>query len=348
MTISIGSRMIRGLGELSDSCRLVLSMLDGGAQWFAASLESPNRRHNFPDETALLDAVQRGLHDSPLLLLRKLGLLISPIKLMTLGFVDLRLLARAEAGDDSAVIAHHVQKMLSEHSLVTLAEIKSVDAWLGELGVADAAVFQAMGFSERLALHRFTTEALSPHIALALRQEAASFAVEQGCTPFEFCDYYRLYLNCAITLPTFEERIGTANRVAQALFPLLLDQLDTPEVQGVPAPDEVASEVRAWLACGRQVGFARLSLGAQQVVGYAQNARWKDHDVREDVRVYMRAAQMFLASHSPRRAVLGQDGSSCAYHIQESGLHAVLHVSHGLISLASFGAVAATGDSSGS
>ena len=91
MSLTIAGRVVPQRNSLSQLCHLTLSFIAGGVRWLDWTIDNPTVRHEFPDETELVVQVQQQLHASRLTLLPRLQLMISPIKLMTLGLADLRL-----------------------------------------------------------------------------------------------------------------------------------------------------------------------------------------------------------------------------------------------------------------
>ncbi|USI99655.1 hypothetical protein MUG10_16750 [Xanthomonas prunicola] len=339
MSVSIAGRLISMPTMLSTLGRHCLAFIDGGTQWLAWAIQSPGVRYDFPDESSLLDDVQQGLHGSRLALLPQLELKVSPVKLMTLSPTDLGTLAQAEAGDTGSVVKAQLQRIFRDNALFTASDLAAGRSLLMQLKVDGAAVFQSLDLEESLALRQLAADAPPANVMPALQQEAAAFAIEQARTPLEFCDYYRFYLACTATIAVAEERAHAAASALQTLLPLLFTTLDCPQVQGLPSPNEVERSVAEWLARGRQIGFARLSLAAQQIV---QHTRYHgDGDAASDaIGLYLQSAQAFLAANRPSRGVLGQDGNSCVFTMQNDSLAALLQVNGGVISLRDFGAAA--------
>ncbi|QDS16848.1 hypothetical protein [Xanthomonas arboricola] len=343
MSVSIAGRLISMPTMLSTLGRQCLAFIDGGTQWLAWAIQSPGVRYDFPDESSLLDEVQQGLHGSRLALLPQLELRVSPVKLMTLSPTDLGTLAQAEAGDTGSVVKAQLQRIFRDNALYTASDLAAGRSLLTQLKVDGAGVFQSLDLEESLALRQLAAEAPPADVTPALQQEAAAFAVEQARTPLEFCDYYRFYLACTSTITAVDERAHAAASALQTLLPQLFTTLDCPQVQGLPSPNEVERSVAEWLARGRQIGFARLSLAAQQIV---QHTRYRgdgdDQAASDAIRLYLQSAQAFLAANRPSRGVLGQDGSSCVFTMQNDALAALLQVNGGIISLRDFGAAAAS------
>ncbi|MBB5864013.1 hypothetical protein [Xanthomonas sp. 3058] len=339
MTVTVAGRLISMPSMLSALCRHALNFIDGGMQWLDWAMRSPGSRYDFSDESTLLDEVQQGLHASPFVLLPQLGLKVSPIKLMTLSLSDLNVLAQAETGENNAVLSAQLQRIFHDNALFTASDLGAGRSMLGELGIDTAAVFQALNFEDSLALRALAAEATPTTTTPAVQKEAAVFAVEQARTPLEFCDYYRFYLYYTAAQTTQDERAHAAVSGLQTLLPLLFPTLDCPQVERLPSPDEVERSVAEWLARGRQIGFARLSLAAQQI---AQHTSYRGGDVnsaRNALQLYLQSAQAFLVANRPTRGVLGQDGSSCMFSMQNDTMSALLQVSGGVISLRDFGAV---------
>lgn len=343
MSVSIAGRLISMPTMLSTLGRQCLAFIDGGTQWLAWAIQSPGVRYDFPDESSLLDEVQQGLHGSRLALLPQLELRVSPVKLMTLSPTDLGTLAQAEAGDTGSVVKAQLQRIFRDNALYTASDLAAGRSLLTQLKVDGAGVFQSLDLEESLALRQLAAEAPPADVTPALQQEAAAFAVEQARTPLEFCDYYRFYLACTSTITAVDERAHAAASALQTLLPQLFTTLDCPQVQGLPSPNEVERSVAEWLARGRQIGFARLSLAAQQIV---QHTRYRgdgdDQAASDAIRLYLQSAHAFLAANRPSRGVLGQDGSSCVFTMQNDALAALLQVNGGIISLRDFGAAPAS------
>lgn len=339
MTVSVANKMIQNRAGLSNLGRLALAFIDGGTEWLDWAINDAVSRYDFPDESTFVADVQQGLHLSRLALLPNLKLMVSPVKLMTLGVDDLRTLANAETGNDSALVAAQVKRILASHRLVTQDQLAAGPAFLTELGVADAPVFQFMGFEESLAIQGLldlpeADSASDPD----LRTEAAAFAVQQARTVPEFADYYRTYLIYATKIgaqgDTPGERTEKAQAAVQTLLPQLFGCLDCPLVSGLVAPAEVGAAVTNWHRRGRQIGFARLSEGVLQIV---RNTGFKDETdgaARMIVNSYLTTAQSLLSSVPLQRGIMGQDGASCVFPLENTDQEAELQLgSTGTISL---------------
>ncbi|MCC4618965.1 hypothetical protein LL965_02310 [Xanthomonas cassavae CFBP 4642] len=342
MSVSIAGRLISMPTMLSTLGRQCLAFIDGGTQWLAWAIQSPGVRYDFPDESSLLDEVQQGLHGSRLALLPQLELRVSLVKLMTLGSADLGTLAQAEAGDTGPAVTAQLQRICRDNALYTANDLAAGRTLLTQLKVDAAAVFQWLDLEDSLALRQLASEAPLVNVTPALQQEAAAFAIEQARTPLEFCDYYRFYLACTATIAAADERAHTAASALQTLLPLLFTTLDCPQVQEIPSPSEVERGVAEWLARGRQIGFARLSLAAQQIV---QHTRYRgdggEQAASNAIRLYLQSAQAFLGAHRPDRGMLGQAGNSSVFAVQNDTLAALLQVNRGVISLCDFHPVSA-------
>ncbi|UXH76129.1 hypothetical protein [Roseateles amylovorans] len=346
MPVSVAGRPIQQPGALSELGRLSLAFVDGGPEWLQWAAATPSVRYDFPDESTLLAQVQLGLHGSPLALLPNLALMVSPIKLMSLGHTDLLVLAKAEGGNDSPLLSTQVTRILDDQQLLTQVDLMAPQTWLKDLGVDGAPVLQANDLGDRIALVRLMRD---PLLAASvgseagdLTQEAATFAVQQARTPQEFADYLRFYLalvtKAGAPSQGPSQRLDRVTQAMRTLLPLFFGALDCPQVSGLPSPEEVGRAVAAWLSSGKQVGFSRLSEAVLQV---ALNTRFLNEtgtDARQLVEVYLNAAQGLLGAVKIRNGLLGQDGSTCVFDVQSSDQQAELQLSaNGIISLREFG-----------
>jgi hypothetical protein len=355
MSISLAGRGVSSVDGLSALGRLTLSFIDGGLEWLEWATNSLTARYEFPDETSLVDGIQQGLHASGLVLLPRLGLVAGPAKLMSLGLTDLRTLAMAETGDSSDIVTAQLRRVLSDHALVSCHDLTACATFLKQLGVADSVVFQSITFDEQLAIWELltvpgddsgSTASTSPTDVSQgvepIQLEAAKFAVEQCRTPAEFVDYYRFYLVASAKVAkndpsTPEQRLASVTRVMQTLLPVLFASLDCPRISGLPVPAQVAIAAADWIAQGKQIGFARLSEAAYQVVRFSTYRDETADAATQIVNQYLRSAQAFLSGNAVRRARMGQDGASCSFAFESQSLRALLLLSStGTISLRDF------------
>ncbi|GKS74814.1 hypothetical protein AVME950_07980 [Acidovorax sp. SUPP950] len=348
MSISVANRPIQNSSALSESGRLALAFVDGGLQWLDWAIASPGAHYHFPDETALLDGTQKGLHGSPMALLPRLGLAVSPVKLMTLGLSDLRTLALAEAGDASPAVVAQVQRVLQEHRLLTAADLRNAQAFLASLGVAGAPVFQCIDFMDWVALCELPGGSFGgPAPSQPLQSDAATFGVDQARTPREFADYYRVYLHLAAHLPELAQasaaqRSEVAQEALYALLPALLGALDGPTLSSVPMPAvEVHMAVRNWLAMGRRIGFSSLSEGVRCIVESGHYRGETGDAAARSVDAALQQAMAVLNANDLRSARLGQDGATMTVPAGSENAQIELQVSSaGLVSLKRLGAAA--------
>ncbi|HYE43250.1 MAG TPA: hypothetical protein VEA15_07630 [Caulobacteraceae bacterium] len=340
MSITIANRMLQSPGDLSERCRLVLAFIDGGVEWLRWAILDPVARYQFGDESRMLTGVQEGLHASRFALLRELQVLISPAKLMTLNDGDLRILARAELKERDVKSTHHTHRLLQAHGILSQGDLDKGTAWLGELGFADAPVFQFMGLEDRKAIYDlFRDYPRQDDEDLELERQAGLFALEQGRTPREFADYFRVYL-------TLSERIGSAKvqgrarhaeAAVHALAPLLLGALNCPEVPGLVAPKQVAEAVELWLMWGRSIGFARISAGVREIVSHTAYAGETGQAARAFVEHYVAESQRLLSAAPVHRGLMAQDGATCTFPIEGRRHEAELQLDPaGIISLSWF------------
>lgn len=339
--VSVAGTAVTPHNGLSERGRLVLALIDGGMEWLAWAASHPSARYDFADETQLVSAVQSGIHASPLTLLPGIGLWVSPVKLMHLRASDLRTILRAERGDNGTVVEAQTLKVLAEHGILTQADLARVGAFLSELGVAGAPVVSALGLDAQIAIYDLILRSQGDAAQQAdLQQEAATFAVAQARTPFEFIDFYKFYIVYVTKLGlTGSARVTQANAAVQVLQPLLFGALDGPQINAPAGPREVARVVNGWLGAGRQLGFARLSTGVAQIIEHSRFTTETGDAAKAMAHGYVREAQAFLALNEPSGVLLGQDGATCVYPVEGEGARAELELGpSGILTLRSFSA----------
>lgn len=341
MTVKIADKPLNGAFGLSEPGRRVLGLIDGGLQWLDYALASQDAHYHFRDESALVAAVQMGLHATRYILIDAIGLMVAPVKLMTMTAAELQLLARAAIGEVKPKNPDLV-KMLARHGLETQDDLAAVDTLLDNLEVAPAPMFQAMDIDDRIALLGLARD---PRITDPgqpdLRLEAASFAVAQAYSPPEFADYYRTFIDHIAVVGEPDDTPGDRReRVLRAVYtlaPLMFQALDCPEVAGLVSPLEVEGAIIDWLMAGRQLGFLRVSQGVQQIVANTGFANEDGLAAQLIVRDYLDRAQQLVRLQGIGRGAMGQDGATCLFPILAPGQEALIRLGQtGVITLAQF------------
>lgn len=336
MSVFIAGRSIPQANLLSQSCRRVLQFIDGGEHWLRWAIESHEHRYAFSDEGTMLDGVQQGLHGSRLAWLPRIGLQIGPIKLLSLGTNDLDVLRHLEFGDETRLSHSEAQGVLARHRLLTNSELGACRPFLASIGAADAPLLQQLDFRESLALHQLAGEVGMSTAGGDDLADAARFALLHARRPIEFADYFRFYQRVRAGGGSSEQRLNRATRALQQLLPMLFGFLDGPQLPQLPSPEQVREAIAASLAANRQIGYARISLAAQQMALCFDNEPdllLDDQRLREAARRQLGDAQDFLNEHPVSRGQLGQDGASVQFAIDGSRAQALIQVEDNVITL---------------
>lgn len=336
MSIFISGRPLPSIAQLGRHSQHVLGFIDGGRAWLQWAIESRQNRYSFEDETSLLDAVQRGLHGCGMTWLPNVGLQVSPIKLLSLGFDDREVLRRQEQDEAHPAMAQQVQQVLARHRLLTATALASYRPFLAAIGVASAPLLQQLDFRDALRLHQLAAEQQGAGDAGESLAEAARFALQHACNPAEFVDYFRFYQHLHPTASSSERRLAYAGNALTAVLPVLFGCLEGIQLSRLPGPAEVSTAIETTLLAGRTMGYPRLSLAAQQMAALLG----KDPDQAPDrERVgalalqHFRAAQAFVADHPVGHGQLGQDGASILFVVEASREQALVQVEDNVVNL---------------
>ncbi|WP_164118730.1 hypothetical protein [Stenotrophomonas maltophilia] len=336
MSVFIAGRSLPQANLLSKSCQRALQFIDGGEHWLRWAIESHEHRYAFSDEGTMLDGVQQGLHGSRMTWLPRLGVQIGPIKLLSLNTSDLEALHNIELGEDTRLSHSEAQGVLARHRLLTNSELGAIRPFLASISAADAPLLQQLDFRESVALHQLAGEVGMSSAGRDDLADAARFALLHARRPIEFADYFRFYQRVSAGGGSSEHRLNRATRALQQLLPMLFGFLDGPQLPQLPSPEQVREAIAASLAANRQIGYARISLAAQQMAACFDNdpdLLLDDHRLREAARWQLRDAQEFLSEHPVSRGQLGQDGASVQFAIDGSRAQALVQVEDNVITL---------------
>ncbi|MYM34074.1 hypothetical protein GTP38_06940 [Duganella sp. FT94W] len=347
MTVNVAKKIIDRRSSLSEITNHTLAYIDGGPQWLGWAMRNPMANYQLADEAGLLAEVQLGLHGSPMTLLPKLGLWVSPVKLMTLGLDNLRVLGQVETGDAGEVVAQQAHSILAANHLLTASQLGAVSDFLQQLGVQDAPVFVATDFNDRIALYHLAAAQLGQEAndAAQVCQQAAAWAIEQARTVAEFGDYYHFYLAYCKKVQALNDDVDTrtqlANQALQTLLPLAFGALEAPQLPDrLLAPAEVEARMHQLLTQGYKIGFSRLSQAVLQIVTNTIFTTEAGADAARLFELYMNAAQAFLTTNKLKDWRLEQDGASLSFNLQSADQQAQLFVNaNRILSLRQFGAL---------
>lgn len=342
MTVSVASRRIEGSSSLSEHGRQALKFVEDGSAWLDWAIRNHRVRYHFEDEQGLVAGVQEGLHASRFVLLRKLGLMASPLALMVLDITDLRILAKAEKRGADHETIEQAQGILKKHRLVSQVELGEGTEFLERLNVGSEPLFQGMTLDERLAILALAQDRRYAQPSWPDGgEDAARVALKRARTPVEFVDLYRAYLDYVEALGAQEEsqakRESRWSDALDTLRPLLFHSLDCPRVDGSAHPWEVAAAIDEWLMIGRRLGFSRLSQAMQQVIAHARFAGQDEDKAEQAVSTYLAEAHAFLMATELGEGRIGQDGVTRNFTLVSAGKEAVVTLNAGgIITLTSF------------
>ncbi len=179
------------MGAFSHKFRLIAEMIVGGGQWLRFALHSQKDTFVVLTEPELLALVQKGLHDSPHMVLSRLDLLVNPMKLWGLPDDDLALLATARK--EASVL-----DVLARHALADYTSLDFGTEFVHKLEVGHEPPFRVMDLADRLSLLGLALEMelwdQGKPPTVRVQREAAGFAVYLAQNAGAFADQFRFYL----------------------------------------------------------------------------------------------------------------------------------------------------------
>lgn len=334
--VEIGGRPLTNPGQLSSGAKTVLAFIDGGVSWLDWSAQSTTP-YSFPDESSMLTQIQSGLHGTPIVLLRGIGLQIHPARLMAMPLDDLHTVSRWNASAQDVAQDFEGIAILSAAQLRRDKDLTAVQSWLSELALSGNALFQALSLSDLVALYNLINAVGGDSVEL--QQEAAAFALKHAQSPMTFVDSFQFYVavNAANGALPPAGRSARAEVMWTSLLPLLWPYLDGPVLPAGGGQAMTLQELEGWLRQGRVLGFSRVSLAAAQVAMSGALGDGSQAGLAQEVRQYMAAAQALLAQGGSPTVSLSQDGKDSLYTFHSgSALATVCVDANGDTSLVAF------------
>ncbi len=322
MTLSVGGQSVNGVHQLSPKTKLVLGFVAGGADWVEWAVDQPQDAYSLPDDAALIEAVQSGIHGDGMTLLPKLGLEVAITRLWQLSLEALEVLAVAEKNGGRRPDLK-TKRTLAANDLLPHAELATGTEFLIRWGVEEEPVFQAMGLADKISICRLLDLATETIVDT----EAAKFAVDLAVSPVEFVDYFELYRTVADALggkPKAARRRAAAQEAIELLEPMVTPMLRSPFAPRSLSPSQASALWRAWLETGRPMGFGRLSLGFKEIVSFAGGGFRDSAAAIEAAESYNRTMRELLNHHQPEDAQLSQDGAIQQFRVAGNTARAVV------------------------
>ncbi len=320
-TVTVGGAYLASAGALGEKERQVLGLIHHGPAWLDWAVGAAGVPYEFATSEALVEGIQTGLHGSPLTVLPRLKLLVSPRKLLALDATSLSQICAWEQGGETPSLVTRVLGVLHRNYLWTQEDLAAGKLFLEEQGVATQPFFQVLSLLDELTLLELLSEPQTPFgRGVGFAPEAAEFAAERAQSPREFVDYFQLYLATIEKLGTKnvakERRLHRARGILEEILPLAEGALRCPALARPPALAALPLVLRDWIAAGNVVGFARLSAAASQMYQESELRQQSGEEAEKLLARYMTATQRFLLAAEPTLEVLFQDGVTRAYRLQ--------------------------------
>lgn len=344
--VIVGTAPIEGMSSLEPGPATVLQLIEGGPDWVNWAAEDMNVRYQFENQLLMTQAVQIGLHGVPLLLLNKLALYVSPLKLLTLDQKDFKAITDFELGIGNQRGAKmFAVNAMRANNLLPQGDLEQVDAYLQSWKMTGQPVFQALGLMDKIALYNLGQwvdgqDDPNPQTQRA----AANFAVGLAQSPMAFVDYFQYYLNLAgkqgwneDSDPQTNSQLATS--LIQQMMPVLRHVLRSAVLNYRPDTGTLQEFIQNWQDMGLPLGFQRFSAAVNQVVCNTVAGDPDQPQIGPAIESYIQAAQAFIRNYQADEMVLSQTGAITSYSLEQDDASAILNWNQaGTVTLESFSA----------
>jgi len=328
--LAVGGRYLGSEDDLSERAQTALALIQGGSPWIHRAIASSAETYWFANESELVAGVQRGLHGQPLLRLRRLGVVLSPRKLLTLSSKDLnQILSGEESDEDNAVADASTRKILTDNGIHTHADFALVNAFLQQMGLADDPLFQSMSVADHTAVLRVVSSPVNESVLdRNIQKEAADFAAQNAPDPQAFADYLQFYAATVQKIrdasPKPRRRQQAAQQALDALLPSVQAHLRCPVIAPDASMVDLYAFLNGWINGRNNLGFPSLSVGALQVMQHTPIVDGTVARAQDIVDAYIRDASQFAKITEPRMKTLSQDGERYVFELDSKSASAYL------------------------
>lgn len=333
--VLLGYHMLAGIGDLDANFATVVRLIDGGETWLNWACGDMNVRYEFANGYDLTEAIQAGLHGTPILFLPKLAMFLHPLTLLTLPKADFEVITTYETSTGTQTkLAEAAAKALAKNHLYAQAQIQEVNTWLDAWKMLGQPVFQAISLADAIALIGLNTWIEEQDLDEEdedldrLQRLAAAFAVPFAQSPQEFVDYFQFYFTLAmrndwLELDENEPGFDQANQLLAALVPYVRLMLRGAILEARPSTEALENFICTWQDSGYPLGFQRFSEAANQIT---QNTGIvaDDATLKAVVENYFARAQAFIRANQASSISLSQNGLVSKYQILANDASAVV------------------------
>jgi hypothetical protein len=329
--MQVAGRRIETRANLSSKAAIILDMIPNGAAWLKV-IGTSRPLYSFNDEYEMLASIQAGLHGSPIVLLRRLGLSIHPEAFRPLDAEDIeRLLHMETAESNNSVGMMRLKKTLAAHELWSENEFTIGDEFLKNVCVSAEPLFRTLSLADRIALFDLVNDSTSEvSLNQILQKEAANFAVAHAQNALEFVDFYRFFMVLASDRDASPSLASKRARFAETMMDswisLLHNQLWCPTLVQPPAPEQMPRMIREWGVRGQRLGFPRLSAALAHVAQFADLHGATGAAAQSLIERHMDRLQSFWQERVPSSVKASQYGTDLFYFYDLPGATAKLRL----------------------
>jgi len=319
MTITIHQDIL-DYASLSEEAQLVLGFIPGGLHWFEQTSKASSANYVFNSQAEFLSAVLDGLHNTSLLYITPISLLVDPEKLLMLGTDQLVLIndaIRSERFEDAKLRAF-------ENGLLNNIYLKDCSTkFLSKCGLTGNGLFQVMSLSDRIKVTQLADDPqvlnFSPKSSF---KDAAGYAVSMAQTPSEFCQLFRFYLTVVnqlrINSSTSDIRLIRVQEIQRALSPFANEMLICPQISGSTGEEEINQAIITWIDYGNEFGFESLPAALLQLAQNIPLYDLFDELLASEVERFQRMIQEFMRHNPVMTPWLSQDGKHLIYPVDST------------------------------
>ena len=310
--------------NLSEKFVKMLSLVDGSIDWLNWAANKTPRAYLAESELTLLLEMVEGLHNSPLLRLPGIPLVLHAARLWDLPRDDFFTLA---AGSASPV----TDKILAAHGLISQTDLALAASYFQELTTDNSTLWVGSALADQISLYKLYSNLQAKKISKAAIANMSSFAESKAATPQEFVDWSEFYLAAATKLNVEPEQKTLAVTVTQTwqdVLKLAVCYLNAPSLGMHWRKSHLETLLRNWIETGGEIGFQTSTSAAVNIV---RNSRWmkvrtKPLEREEAVVEYMASAQALLYSSHPKVEGMTQDGENHRFRFQSGPQQATISI----------------------
>ncbi len=321
--VFVAGKHITNINEFSADFHVVIQLISDGYNWLKWALDDPSLSVYYAQsETDLLEKIQSGLHETPVLKSNTFNLHLDKI----FSFQDSDMVTLASVFANESNVTTFSKSLAMRYGLVSNAQLQSLNNFIQTYDLSSLPIFQGMNFREQLELFRFKSGLKKSK----LNSEAIRFAASKASTLSEFVHYAGFYQNCAAKQLASNVnstlRYEQVNDMYESLSQLCFSLLYVPNIGSFDSDDDMAAHLKDFVLTSKLIGYRHKATAMENLAKNIQISGADETTLKSNIEAFMGSVKNKVNGAVFSLKNVPQDGWLRTFSLVNQGFEVVINV----------------------